>query len=279
MARIPAQKLSEKWGERIVVDNRTGGQSILGTRIVANAEPDGYTLLLATFFYVTIPSLYSLPYDPIRDFRGVATIATTRYVLVARSELPANSVKELIALAKAKQGNLTYCSAGVGGGAHLAGALFNKLAGTKMLHVPYKGAPGCMLDLMGGRIDISFANPVVANSALSAELRKNIKALAVTGESRLPSLPQVPTFAEAGIPHYKVQGWFGIVVPSRTPQQIIDKISRDVASVLQSPDVKELFAKQGMEPFVSSPSQMDALIKADIEQYAKLIKEENIKPE
>lgn len=277
MARIVAKELSEKWGKAVVVDNRTGGNGILGTQVVANSPPDGYTWLLVTFFHVTNPSLYpSIPYDTVRDFSGVATIARSRYLLIARSDLPANTAKELIALAKARPGELTYGSAGVGGGVHLAGAYFNKMVGTKMLHVPYKGAAAMLRDQMGGRIDIAFHTTAVGIPALGGN---RVKALAITGESRFPSLPQVPTFAEAGLPEYQIQGWFGLAVPSRTPRPIVDKISADVASVLPSPGVKDPLTKQAMEPFASSPAQVDALIKTDIARYAQLIKEENIKPE
>lgn len=277
MARIPAQKLAELWGKSVIVDNRTGGNSILGTRIVAASPADGYTLLLITFFHVTVPSLYkSLPYDSVRDFSGVGTIAKSNYVLVAHNSFSANSVKELIALAKSKPGNITYGSAGVGGGVHLVGALFNSMVGTKMLHVPFKGAGPMMQDLMGGRVDISFQTAAVALPALATG---KVKALAVSGESRFPTLPQVQTFAEAGLPGFQVQGWFGIAAPARTPRPIVDRIARDLAAALESVEVRQQLARAGMEPYISSPAHVDTLVKADIARYAKVIDEENIKPE
>ncbi len=277
MARIPAQKLAEIWGKSVIVDNRTGGNSILGTRIVASSPPDGYTLLLITFFHVTVPSLYSsLPYDAIRDFSGVGAIAKSRYVLIARSGFPATSVKELIALAKSKPGALTYGSAGVGGGVHLVGALFNSMVGTKMLHVPYKGAGAMIQDQMGGRVDISFPTSAVALPALASG---KVTPLAVSGENRFPSLPQVPTFAESGLPAFQVQGWFGLAAPGKTPRPIVDKIARDLVTAIESAQVKQQLATAGMEPYTASPVQVDALVKADIARYAKVIKEENIKPE
>jgi tripartite-type tricarboxylate transporter receptor subunit TctC len=276
MARIPAQKLSEIWGKPVIIDNRTGGSSILGTRIVAGSPPDGYTLLLITFFHLTVPSLYTVPYDPVRDFSGAGAIAKSRYILIAHNSLSANSVKELIALAKSKPGELTYGSAGVGGGVHLVAALFNSMVGTKMLHVPYKGAGPMMQDLMGGRINIGFPTAAVGLPTVSSG---KVKALAVSGETRFPSLAQVPTFAESGLPTFNVQGWFGIAVSSKTPRPIIDKISRDLAASIGSAEVQQQLAKAGMEPFIATPAQVDALVKADIARYAKVIKDENIKPE
>lgn len=277
MGRIPAMKLTERWNQQVVIDNRVGGNSIVGARAVASAPPDGYTMLLVTFFYLTVPSLYpSIPYDPFRDFRGVASIAKSRYVLVTNLQLPVNTAGELLALARSKPGGLTYASAGVGGGVHLATAILNGITGTKMLHVPYKGAGPAMQDLIGGRVDLSLQTAAVAIPLVTAG---RLKALAVSGDTRFPALPQVPNFAEAGVPDFGVQGWFGIVVPFKTPEAIVDKIGKDMAAVIDSADVRGQLAKQGMEPFVSTPAQVDALIKADIGRYAKVIREEGIKAE
>ncbi len=275
MARMAAGKLAERWGKSVIVDNRPGGNTIIGTEAVAKAAPDGYTILLASFTFVTGPSLLPyLPYDPVKDFDAVATIAKSRYVLVVHPSVPANNLQGFIALAKSEPGKLNYGSSGVGSGVHLAGALFNIMEGTKMQHVPYKGSGTLMPDLISGQVQLSFQIPI---SAISYIKSGRLKAIAITGETRLATLPQVPTFAEAGLPDYKMQGWYGIVAPAGAPKEIIGKMAREIAEILTMPDILEYLARQGMEPFISTPGEMTALIKADITKYAKLIKEANIK--
>jgi len=275
MARMAAAKLAEKWGQSVIVDNRPGGNTIIGTEAVAKAAPDGYTILLASFTFVTGPSLLPyLPYDPVKDFDAVATIAKSRYVLVVHPTVPANNLQEFIALAKSEPGQLNYGSSGVGSGVHLAGALFNLMEGTKMQHVPYKGSGTLMPDLLGGQVQLSFQIPI---STINYIKSGRLKAIAITGETRLATLPQVPTFAEAGLPDYKMQGWYGIVAPAGTPKEIVDKMSREMAVILAMPDILEYLARQGMEPYVSTHDEMTALIKADITKYAKIIKDANIK--
>lgn len=275
MARMAAGKLAERWGKSVVVDNRPGGNTIIGTEAVAKAAPDGYTILLASFTFVTGPSLLPyLPYDPVKNFDAVATIAKSRYVLVVHPSVPANNLRAFIALAKSEPGKLNYGSSGVGSGVHLAGALFNIMEGTKMEHVPYKGSGTLVPDLISGQVQLSFQIPI---STISYIKSGRLKAIAITGEKRLATLPQVPTFAEAGLPNYKMQGWYGIVAPAGTPKEIIDKMSREMAEILAMPDILEYLARQGMEPFISTPGEMTALIKADIAKYAKIIKDANIK--
>ena len=275
MARMAAGKLAEKWGQSVIVDNRPGGNTIIGTEAVAKAAPDGYTILLASFTFVTGPSLLPyLPYNTVKDFDAVATIAKSRYVLVVHPSIPASSVQELVALAKSKPGQLNYGSSGVGSGVHLAGALFNLLQGTNMQHVPYKGSGTLMPDLLGGQLELSFQIPI---STINFIKSGRLKAIAITGEKRLPTIPDVPTFAESGMPEYQMQGWYGIVTPAGTPKQIIDKMSREMAGILVMPDILEYLARQGMEPFISTPEEMTALVKADIAKYAKIIKDANIK--
>ena len=277
-ARMAAQKLAEKWGQPVIVDNRGGANTIIGTDAVAKAPPDGYTILLASNALATSPSLFpNLPYDTVKDFDAVATIARSQNVLVLNASVPANNLQELITLAKAKPGQLNYASSGVGANVHLVGELFNIVAGTKIQHVPYKGSGPALTDLIGGQVQLSFQTPI---SVMAHIKSGKLKAIAVTGEKRLAALPPVPTFAEAGLPEYDpTTGWFGIVVPAGTPKAIIDKMSSEMAQILAMPDTQEFLAKQGMEPYISTPEQMTAMIRSQINRYAKIIKDANVKLE
>ena len=276
MARMAGQKLAEKWGHQIVVENRGGGNTLIGTGAVAKAPADGYTYLWIATAFVTTPSLLSyLPYDPIKDFDGVATFATTRNFLVLHPSVPVNTVQELIALAKSKPGQLNYASSGVGTGPHMSMELFSMVAGVKMAHIPYKGTSQSVIDLIAGRVQLAFAG---ASSVIPHIKSGKLKAVAIGSENRSPALPQVPTFGEAGLPAYnRKDSWHGIVAPAGTPGAIIDKLSNEITKVLVMPDIQEYLTKQGMEGFISTPSQTTALIKADIATYSKIVKFANIK--
>jgi tripartite-type tricarboxylate transporter receptor subunit TctC len=276
LTRMSAQKLSELWGQPSVVENRPGGNSIIGTQAAARAAPDGYTLLVVGTPHVINPSLFPTPYDAIKDFAPIATIARSRQLLVVNPSLPVSSVKEVIALAKARPGQLNYGSSGTGNTNHLAGELFCTLAGIKMTHIPYKGAGPALTDLIGGQLQLSFHVPI---SALPHVLSGRLKALATTGESRIPAAPNVPTFAEAGMPGFDLQGWTGMLAPAGTPKAIVDKISADMSRVLAMPDVVERLTNQGQDPYVSTPEQFDSLLKSELARYAKIIKDANIKVE
>lgn len=273
MARLAAGKLAERWGQTVVVDNRPGANTVIGADAVAKASPDGYTMLLASSSFINAPSLIpKLPYDPIKDFTGVGTIARSRLVLVVATTFPANSLNEFIA--KAKSGQLSYASSGMGSNTHLAAALLNGMLGTKMNHIPYKGSGVLLADVIGGRVDLSFQVPISIISHLKAG---KLKAIAITGESRAPALPEVQTFTEGGMPSFGISGWFGIVVPARTPKPVIDRISTDLSSSLAAPDAQAYLLKQGLEGFVTTPEQMTELIRSDIARHAKIIKEANIR--
>jgi tripartite-type tricarboxylate transporter receptor subunit TctC len=277
MARFAATRLSERWGQSIVVDNRPGGNTIIGTEAVAKAPKDGYTILLASTALLTTPSLIPrLPYDVIRDFSGVATIAKSRFVLVIPPSNTSKNLQELIAYIKARPGQINYASSGIGANTHLSAALFNLMLGTNMNHIPYKGSGTLAADLMAGRVDLSFQVPI---SVISHIKGGKMKPIAISGESRAAALPDVPTFAEAGMPKFQVGGWFGIVAPSGTPKYAIDKISREMASILSTPDAQDYLVKQGSEAFISTPEQVTALIRADVAKYARIIKEAGIKAE
>ncbi len=277
MARLAGSKLAERWKVSVVIDNRPGGNTIIGTETVAKAARDGYTILLASSALVTTPSLIPhLPYDVLKDFTGVATIGTSRFVLVIPPTVPVNNLQEFIAYTKSKPGQLSYASSGIATNTHISAALFNLLLGTKMNHIPYKGSGVLQADLMAGRVQLSFQVPISVISHIRAG---KLRAIAISGETRASALPDVPTFAEGGMANFKVGGWFGIVMPTGAPRFAIDKMSKEMASILAMPDTQDYLVKQGSEAFVSSADETTALIKADIAKYAKIIKDANIKIE
>ncbi len=274
LARMAAGKLSEKWGQPAVVENRPGGNSIIGTDAVAKSAPDGYTFLVAGTPHVITPLLMYTPYDAMKDFAPVATLAKSRQVLVLNTSVPANTLQELIALAKSKPGELNFSSSGSGNTNHLASELVCMLAGIKMQHVPYKGAGPAITDLLGGQVQLSFHVPI---SVIGHIKTGKLKAIAVAGEPRLPALPQVPTMAEAGLPEFKLQGWIGILAPAGTPKLIVDKTSAEIAKILASAEINEKLVSQGIEPLISTPEQFAALLKADMALFARTIMQANIK--
>ena len=275
MARLVGNKLAERWGQSVVIDNRPGASTIIGTDAVAKAAPDGYTILLASSAFVTGPSMFArLPYNALRDFTGVATIAKSRFVLVVGLAVPASNLQEFIALAKSKPGQLNFATSGVGANTHLSAELFNGMAGTKMNHIPYKGSGVLVTDLISGRVELSFQVPITVMNYITSG---RLKAIAITGDGRAPALPDVPTFSEAGLQGFNPAGWFGIVAPAASPKFVINKMSSEVASILALPDSRDYLIKQGSESFVSTPEQVNALIKSDIIKYAKVIKDANIK--
>ncbi len=276
LTRMSAQKLGELWKRPTVVENRPGGNSIIGTQTVARAAPDGYTLLVAGTPHVINPSLFPTPYDAIKDFAPIASIARSRQILVVNRSMPVNSVKEIIALAKTRPGDLNYGSSGTGNTNHLAGELFSSLARIKMTHIPYKGAGPALTDLIGGQLHLSFHVPI---SALPHVRSGRLKALATTGQTRITAASDIPTFAEAGMPGFDLQGWTGMFAPAGTPKAIVEKISADMTRVLTSPDIVERLTNMGQEPFVSTPEQFAALLQSELAHYAKIIKDANIKVE
>ena len=269
VGRLIAQKLADAWQQPVVVDNKPGANTLIGTEYVANAPADGYTLLMASPSHTINASLYkNIKFDTQKAFAGVAVVATGPLVLVVNQSVPAQNVRELVALAKAKPGTISYASAGTGSSPHLAGELFEHLAGVDMMHVPYKGTAPATTDLIGGQVQAAFS-PLAG--VLPHILSGKLRALALTGPKRLATMPDVPTIAESGIPGYDVQQWWGIVAPSGTSKEILKKISADVAKILQMPSVQEQIAKIGAEPGQGSPEQLDALIRKEIIQWKKII--------
>jgi len=275
MARIVGNKLTESWGQQVIVDNRAGGNTIIGTETLARSTPDGYTIIMTSGAHVILPSLYpKLPYDPIKDFAPVGSVYRGEFVLVLNAAVPANNLQELIALAKAKPGQLNYATSGAGAASHLAIELMNLRTGIKTQHIPYKGAGPALIDLVSGQVQMFMNSPLTVMSHIK---QGKIRAIAVTGETRVPALPEVPTFTEAGLAGFDVSPWFCVLAPAGTPKLIIDKLSTQIAKILALPDVQDFLARQGVTSFSSTPEQLGALMKADLAKWAKVIKAANIK--
>jgi tripartite-type tricarboxylate transporter receptor subunit TctC len=277
IARLLAQKMTEQLGQNLVVDNRGGGNTIIGSELVAKAPPDGHTILIVAAGHAINPSLYpKLPYDTARDFTAIGLVGDGAYVLVAHPSAGVSSVRELIALAKGKPGQVAYASSSTGNLTHLAAELFASLAGVKMLHVPYKGGGPAMTDLLGGRVAIFFSTVAVARPNLQAG---KIKGLGVTTAKRSLALPDMPTIAEAGLPGYEVSGWYGLVAPSATPKPAVAALHGALQAALRQPDIKEKLLGVGVEAVEGSSAQFGARINAELAKWDKLVKPLKIKPE
>jgi tripartite-type tricarboxylate transporter receptor subunit TctC len=277
VARLVAQKLTESWGKQVVVDNRPGGGTQIGTDLVAKASPDGYSMLLVPTAFAINVSLYTkLPYDTVRDFAPVTQIGTGPYLMVCNPQLPAKSVKEVIALAKAKPGSLSYASTGSGGSAHLMGEMLKVNAGIEMTHIPYKGlAPG-LTDVMSGQVNCTFGTQV----AVGAHVKSGrLRAIAITGNVRSKSAPEIPTIAEAGYPDYHATGWWGVVLPAATPKPIIAKMHADIGRLLKLPDVRDRLEAQGVEIIANTPEQFAKFINDEIARWGKAVKLSGAKPD
>jgi tripartite-type tricarboxylate transporter receptor subunit TctC len=275
VARAVAQRLAESLGQQVVIDNRGGANAIIGTDLGAKAVPDGYTLTFTLPAAVAVnPSLYpKLPYDPLRDFAPVTQLNTIALLLIANPGVPAKSVKELIALAKAKPGHVTFASSGNGSASHFAMELFKLMAGVDMVHIPYKGGGPALTDIVGGQVQL-MSGPVIA--ALPMVKAGRVKALAVTSEKRIPGLPDVPAIAET-VPGYESGIWHGVLAPAGTPRPIIKRLHFEIVKILGVPEVKERFAREGAEPVGNTPEQFGAFIKSEMVKYAKLIKAAGIR--
>jgi tripartite-type tricarboxylate transporter receptor subunit TctC len=274
VARIVAQKLGEQLGQQVVVDNRAGAGGNLGAELAAKAAPDGYTLFMGTPAHAINTGLYrKLNYDLIRDFAPVSQVTSGQYVVVVHPSLPAKSIKELIALARAKPGQLNYASAGSGNATHLAGELFASATRIKLVHVPYKGSGPALTDVVGGQVQLMFSN---LTAALPQVKTGRIRALAVTGRTRTAAAPDLPTVIEAGVPGYSVTSWFGVLVPAATPRELVMKLNADLARTMSAPDVRDRLAADGAEPTTGTPEQFGAFLRAEITQWTKVVKDAGI---
>jgi len=279
LARIIGEKLSASLGQPVIVDNRPGGNTIVGTDLLAKAPADGYTIMFMDSSHVLTPLLTHTPYDPIKDFVPITTTNHQEWVLVVTPSLPAKTLTELFALAKSKPGQLNYATAGSGGVQRLMAELLAIRAGISMQNVPYKGSGEMMPDLMSGRVEMAFLTPI---SVIQQVKAGTLRALAITGETRSPSLPDVPTFDEAGLPpgqagYEFVGGWYGFIAPAGTPAPVIEKLSAEIDRIIGLPDVKKLLVAQGMAPYGSTPAAFSVLMKDDMAKYQRVIKRANIK--
>ena len=274
LARMLAQKLPEAIGQQIVVDNRPGAGTTIGVEVAAKAPADGYTLLLSSIANAISASLYrKLNYDFARDIAPVTLLATTSGVLVVHPALPVKSVRELIALAKARPGELAYSSAGSGTPNHLSAELFDMLAGVKMIHVPYKGGGPSVIALLSGEAPLSFAS---TPSVLQYVRAGRMRALGVTTAQRLPALPELPTIAEAGVPGYAAETWYGLSAPARTPKEIIARVHAETVKAFANAEVREKLDAMGYQVRTSSPEEYGALVRSEVEKWRKVIKSANI---
>ena len=270
LGRLTAVKLSESLGRSFVVENRGGANGMIGSALVAKSAKDGYTLMVNGANFVTSPSLYrNAPYDPIRDFEAVSLIAFGPNVLVAHPSLPAKSVSELISLAKAKPGEVTFAGSGSGSTPHLAGELFNVMAGVKMVHIPYRGSGPAMIGIIGGEAMIMFLPAINAGPHIKTN---RLRALAVTSRERLPVMPKLPTVAEAGLKGYESSQWYGLFAPAGTPADILSLLNAQVAQNMQSTEIKLRLTEEGVVPVGSTRDQFAAHVKSEISKWANVIK-------
>jgi tripartite-type tricarboxylate transporter receptor subunit TctC len=278
LARPIAQRLSEQHGVQFIIDNRAGATGQIANELVAKAAPDGYTLLFIPGSQISIvPHLTPhLSYDTLKDFTPIMQTNAFGYALVMHPSVPARSVSELLALARAKPGSLTFASSGAGSGFHLAGELFQRLGKVKMLHVPYKGSPPAIVDVLGGRVDMMF----LALGLVHAHVKRGaLRLLAVTGSDRDPLEPAVPTIAQSGLPGYEASGWHGIVGPAGVPHEVVSRLNSSLAKIMKSQEIRDFWATQGMKVVVNTPQEFAARMRADHEKYGKLIRTAGIKPE
>ena len=277
-ARVIGQKLTDAWGQNVIVDNRSGASGIIGTELASKAVPDGYTLLMGTTgTHATNPVVFSkLPYDSIKHFAPISNFVDTPFMLVAHPSVPVKSLKDLIGLAKTRPGQLNYASFGNGSSAHLAGELFKTAAKLDIVHVPYRGGPPAMVDLLGGQVSMMFNSlPAVIPHVKSRRLR----GIAVASATRAKGMPDIPTFAEAGLPGIEAGSWYGVFAPAGTPKAVVARLNSEIVKMLKSPDVQQRLATEGADPIGNSPEEFAAQVKRDITKWGKVARESGIRAE
>ena len=274
IARTLAPQLASLWRQQVIVDNRPGGGTLIGSELAARAAPDGHTLLLVAIAHAMNPSVYAkLPYDSVRDFAPVSQIASSPYILITNPGVPAKSVKELVALAKAKPGQLPYGSTGTGGSSHLMGVMLGMMANVDIVHVPYKGLAPALTDMIGGQINFGFGSYSTVGQHIKAN---RLRALAITTAKRNAAWPDIPTVSEAGLPAYQSIAWYGMVAPRGLPQPVLKKLSTEVSRIIQSKDVRENLSAQGADPVGGTPAEFGAFIKAEMKRYEKVVKDAGV---
>jgi tripartite-type tricarboxylate transporter receptor subunit TctC len=278
VARILGQKLGESWGQQAIVDNRAGASGVIGTEAAARAAPDGYTWFMGTMGNLTVNQhLYQkMPVDPQRDLTAMSQVVAVHFVMVSHPSLPAKNVKDLIALARARPGLINYSSSGPGGAPHLGGELLKSMAGINLVHIPYKGSGPSFTDLLGGQVSLTFDSLVQAYPYIKAG---RLNALAVLGSKRSALLPQTPTIAESGVPGYELTNWFGLVVPSATPRELIQRLYGDVSKALAQPDVRDKLQAMGADVIGSNPEQFAGFMREETAKWAKVVRQANIRAE
>ncbi len=278
VARLVGKRLSDGLGQQVVIDNRPGAGGVLGAELAAKSQPDGYTLFLGGVGSHAInPNLHErLPYDPIKDFAPIALLASAPLILVVHPSVPANSIREFIALARVRPGQLDYASNGNGSSSHLAAVMFEAMAGVKMVHVPYKGLSPALADLLSGRVQLMFSSVVAILPHIKAG---KLRGLAVTGGKRLSSMPGLPTLAESGLAGYEASSWYGVLAPAGTPREIIARLNAEMVKALDRPEVKSSLLAEGAEPIGGTPEQFAAHIKSEKERLGKLIRDAKIRLE
>ena len=277
LARTVGPRLADKWGQQVIVDNRSGAGGAIAGELVAKSPPDGYTLLVGTVasLATNVSLQKKLPYDPMKDFAPVTLIATQNLMLLVHPSLPVKSVKELTALAKKKPGSLSFSSAGNGTGGHLSGELYKMLAGIDLLHVPYKGVAPAMIDVVSGQVTMTFASILSGSQQVKAG---RLRALAVTGARRSPAVAELPTMMEAGVAGYESATWYGIVAPAGTPADIVNRLSSEVVAILKGPEMNDRLSKEGADPVGNTPAEFARHIQTEIEKWRKVIRAAGIQP-
>jgi tripartite-type tricarboxylate transporter receptor subunit TctC len=274
LGRAIGQKLGEKWKQSVVVENKPGAGTVVGTGEVARSAPDGHTLLVAVTAHAVNATLYAkLPFDPVQDFAPLSMVATTPNMLIVHPSVQANTVAELIAFAKANPGAITFASPGSGTAMHLAGELFKSMAGIDIVHVPYKGTPPALNDLVAGTVKIMFDTGVTLPHVKAGRL----KAIAVTSPKRAVLTPELPTMAESGLPGFDVVSWYALLAPAGTPAPIVDQLSRDINDTLRDPEVRERLARIGLETVGTTPAVLDRHIRAEIARWGKVVRDAGAK--
>jgi tripartite-type tricarboxylate transporter receptor subunit TctC len=276
LARLLANRLSERLNQQVVVDNRPGAGQTLATELASKSAPDGYTLLIAASAHTIAPALYKLRYDAVKDFSAISMVAMVPNILVMHPSVPGRSVKEFIAAARAKPGDLTFGSSGTGSASHLSGELFKLMTGVQMTHVPYKGSSQAMTDILGGHLKLSF--PSIPASIQHIRSGRMI-ALGVTTKQRSSALPEIPTIDEAGVPGYEVSGWYGILGPANMPPAVVARLNRELTRSLQEPSVREILAREGADAAPTSPEEFARIVAADVAKWAKVVKSARIRLE
>jgi tripartite-type tricarboxylate transporter receptor subunit TctC len=274
LARVIGQKLTESMGQQVIVDNRAGAGGNIGAELAAKSSPDGHTILMVSASYTVNAGLYKLAFDPVRDLAPVTQVASVPFVLVAHPAVPASNVKELVALARSKPGQLNYASSGNGSAPHLAGELLTMMTHTTMVHVPYKGGAPAVADVIGGQVQLLFSTVIQGLPHIKSG---RLKPLAVGSPKRSSALPEVPTIAESGVPGYDVTNWFGVLAPGAIPRQIIKRLNREIVQHLQTADLRTRLAAEGADPVGSSPGEFERVIRGDIEKYARIVKAAGIR--